>query len=134
MQHGFGLGKRKTILYIEDNLDNPKFVERALSLKNYRIKFLAAMQGSSGLEMAAQNKPDVILLDIHLPDITGDVVLRQLQANDATRAIPVIVLSADATPSQIARLRAEGATDYLTKPLNLKKLYQTLEQVLKRYQ
>ncbi len=88
------------------------------------------MQGSLGLELAAEHQPDLILLDVHLPDIMGDEVLRRLQAEPRTRAIPVMVLSADATPGHIARLRDAGARAYLTKPLDVKQFLATLEEIL----
>ncbi len=120
-----------TILCIEDNLSNITLIEQALAQQNYSVRFLTAMQGSVGLELAAQHTPDLILLDVHLPDITGDVVLRHLKAEPATQEIPVVVLSADATPSQIERLLAAGAQAYLTKPLDLKQLFSVLNQFLK---
>ena len=89
------------------------------------------MQGRIGLELARQHVPDLILLDLHLPDIPGEVVLRRLRAEPATRDIPVVVLSADAMPSQIAGLLAAGTKAYLTKPLNLRQFLQVLEETLK---
>ena len=66
--------------------------------------------------------PDVILLDLHLPDLPGEEVHNRLQAEAATRDIPVIVVSADATARSIRRLRARGVSGYLTKPVNLREL------------
>ncbi len=88
------------------------------------------MQGSVGLELAVQHLPDLILLDVHLPDIMGDVVLRRLKDEATTRDIPVVVLSADATPSQVERLLSGGAHAYLTKPFDLKQFFQVLQQVI----
>ena len=68
------------------------------------------------------SKADVILLDLHLPDMHGSEVLAMLKADEGTREVPVVVLSADATASQIQRLNASGAVDYLTKPIELPKL------------
>ncbi len=121
----------KTILYIEDNLSNIKLIERALSEQNYSIKLLTAMQGSVGLELAAQHAPDLILLDMHLPDITGDAVLGHLKTDAATQKIPVVVLSADATPSRVERLLSGGAEAYLTKPLDLKRFFQVVEGTMR---
>ena len=121
-----------TILYIEDNLSNISLIEHALSAQDYHVKLLTAMQGSVGLELAAQHTPDLILLDVHLPDIMGDAVLRHLKASALTQSIPVVVLSADATPSQVERLLSGGAQSYLTKPLDLKQFFEVLEQVLSR--
>ena len=119
-----------TILYIEDNLSNINLIEQVLADFDYHL--LTAMQGRVGLELASQHHPDFILLDIHLPDINGDVVLRHLKDNTATRDIPVVILSADATPSQIERLLAAGAEDYLTKPLDLKQFFSVLEKIMSR--
>jgi len=121
-----------TILYIEDNLSNINLIERVLSDKNYRARLLTAMQGSVGLELAFQHRPDLILLDVHLPDIMGDEVLRRLKADAAMRDIPVVVLSADATRSQIERLLAGGAESYLAKPLDLRQFFGVLDQVLNK--
>jgi signal transduction histidine kinase len=118
-----------TILYIEDNLSNLRLVERIL-IRHPHLKLLAAMQGGLGLELARQHLPDLILLDLHLPDIGGDEVLQQLRAIAETRDIPVIIISADATPRQIERLLLAGAANYLTKPLDIKRFLQTLEENL----
>jgi CheY-like chemotaxis protein len=85
------------------------------------------MQGLLGLELALRHKPDLILLDIHLPDIGGAEVLARLRAEELTRDIPVVVLSADATKSQIDRLLAAGAHDYLTKPLDVDHFLKVIE-------
>ena len=112
-------GPSRTILYIEDNLSNVRLIERILA-RWPRAKLITAMQGRLGLELAREHRPNLILLDLHLPDTTGADVLRRLQAEAATRTIPVIVISADATPGQIDRLLAIGARAYLTKPLDVK--------------
>jgi CheY-like chemotaxis protein len=91
------------------------------------IKLLTAMQGSIGLDLARRSSPDLILLDLHLPDLPGWEVLAQLQASEATRQIPIIVISADATSNQIERLMNAGARAYLTKPLDVAEFYRALE-------
>jgi CheY-like chemotaxis protein len=80
---------------------------------------LPAIQGQLGIELAKLHVPDLVLLDLHLPDMDGEQVLRRLKADHRTRAIPVIVLSADATPSQRERLMDRGAADYVTKPIEI---------------
>jgi CheY-like chemotaxis protein len=87
------------------------------------------MQGKLGVDLARQHRPDLILLDLHLPDLHGREVLQQLKRDPATAAIPVIVLSADATPAQVERLRAAGAADYATKPIDLEWLLDTVTAV-----
>ena len=119
------------VLYIEDNVANVQLIEHVLSFRS-QVKLLTAMQGRLGLEFAIENRPDLILLDLHLPDIRGDVVLRELQADSRTRGIPTIMISADATPGEIRRLRDAGATDYLTKPLDVEKLLHILDEHLRR--
>jgi PAS domain S-box-containing protein len=122
-----------TVLYVEDNLSNFKLIEELMALRP-GVKLIPAMQGRMGLDLARQNHPDVILLDVHLPDISGDEVLRRLRDDPETRHIPVVVISADATPRQIDRLRAAGAREYLTKPLDVKKLLALLDELLKEYE
>src|SRR5438445_7222354 len=118
-----------TILYVEDNLANLKLIERAL---NHRpeVVLLTAMRGNLGLDLARQHQPDLILLDLHLPDMPGQEVLRHLQADPRIRDIPVIVISADATPSQIRDLLAMGARAYLTKPIDVSRFFGTIDEAL----
>ena len=114
-----------TVLYIEDNLSNLRLIEMVFAdWKN--LTLIPAMQGQIGLELAREHHPDLILLDLHLPDLMGDKVLARLKADPATRAIPVVILSADATSKQIDSLLAGGAVDYLTKPLDLNRLFEVL--------
>ena len=80
--------------------------------------------------MARARQPDLILLDLHLPDLPGWEVLAKLQADAGTRDIPVVIISADATPGRIERLRAAGAREYLTKPIDVPTLMNVLRQHL----
>ncbi|MDQ3928886.1 MAG: response regulator, partial [Chloroflexota bacterium] len=119
----------RQVLYIEDNLSNLRLIERILERRtNFRL--LSAMHGGLGLELARDQRPDLIILDLHLPDMHGDEVLQRLQASPETAGIPVVILSADATPGQIERLLATGATAYLTKPLDVKEFIQVLDGTL----
>jgi CheY-like chemotaxis protein len=122
-------GDTRTILYIEDNLSNLTLIEQILE-EQPEINLLTATEGKVGLELAGQHSPDLILLDLHLPDLPGWTVLARLQADDATRHIPVIVISADATVNQIKRLMAAGAHTYLTKPIDVTEFFHVLEQTL----
>jgi CheY-like chemotaxis protein len=110
----------RTLLYIEDNLSNLRLVERILE-RRPEVRLISAMQGSLGLELARQHFPDLILLDLHLPDMQGDEIMRQLRADPRTERIPIVMISADATPEQIERLRRSGANDYLTKPIDVRR-------------
>jgi PAS domain S-box-containing protein len=118
-----------TLLYVEDNLANLALVKRILA-RRPDITVVSAMQGELALELAAVHQPDLILLDLHLPGIPGDEVLRRLRQGAATRAIPVIVVSADATTGQPARLVGAGAQAYLTKPLDVRHFMRAVEDAL----
>jgi len=122
---------RCSILYIEDDAANFRLVERVLQAEG-DVNVLHTMQGKLGLDIAREHQPDLILLDLHLPDIHGSDVLARLRARPETGHIPVVVLSADATAAQIARLRAAGAADYLTKPLEVEQLVAAIWTALDR--
>ena len=94
------------------------------------IKVITAMQGSLGIELARQHLPDLILLDLHLPDMHGRDVLKRLRREEATADIPVVVISADATSGQIKRLKTEGACDYLTKPFEIAEFFRVITETL----
>ena len=86
------------------------------------IRLRSETSGRAGIDRATRDMPDIILLDLHLPDINGDQVLSELKAEPATAAIPVVVLSADASRGVVHRLLASGALAYLTKPIELAEL------------
>ncbi len=118
-----------TILYIEDNLANLTLVETILDMEP-EITLLPALQGQLGIELACEHRPDLILLDLHLPDIPGAEVLRRLRSNSATRDIPVVVISADAMHGSVERLMRSGANAYLTKPLDVDQFIETVRRFL----
>jgi PAS domain S-box-containing protein len=117
--------KPQLILYIEDNLSNLTLVERILE-RRVSVELISAMQGTLGLELARQHHPDLIVLDLHLPDMPGSEVLTRLKTDPTTREIPVIVLTADASGRQSERVRQLGAIDYLTKPLDVSKFIEII--------
>jgi PAS domain S-box-containing protein len=119
----------RTVLYVEDNLSNLRLVERILA-RRPSARLITAMQGGLALELAREHRPDLILLDVHLPDIDGDEVLRRLRADPETRDIPVVAVSAEATPRKIERFLAAGARAYLTKPLDVKQFLQAVDEAL----
>jgi CheY-like chemotaxis protein len=125
------MGEPHVILYIEDNAANLRLVERIFE-RRPDIRMLSAARGLVGLEMARAHQPAVVLLDLHLPDIDGDEVLRRLRTDELTEAIPVVILSADANDRQIQRLLEAGAAAYLTKPLDIHKLVETVDEVIPR--
>ena len=118
-----------TILQIEDNPANLKLVERVLE-GFPGVRVISAPQGRLGLELARQHDLDVILLDLNLPDISGFEILRILRADPATRDIPVIVISADATKEQVRRLLDAGARAYVTKPLEVAQFAKVVGEAL----
>ncbi len=122
-------GRLCDVLYVEDDEANFTLVERILE---YRpgIQLTHACDGQRGLRMAKGCQPRMILLDLNLPDIHGSEVLRQLQENQATAQIPVVILSADASASQIERLLAAGAKNYLTKPFYIDHFLAVIDEFL----
>lgn len=122
-------GRSYKVLCIEDNPSNLRLIE-AIFKKRSGITLLAAIQGRVGLDLARQHEPDLILLDLNLPDVHGSEVLARLQQSPTTRDIPVIVISADATPPQIEKLLDAGAKAFLTKPLDIGQFLHTLDELL----
>ncbi len=106
------------LLYVEDDLVNFTLVERILEYRP-KVKLMHAPRGQIGVELAESHLPKLVLLDLNLPDMHGSDVLKALQQNPATAEIPVVVLSANATPSQIEKLLTAGAKNYLTKPFDI---------------
>jgi CheY-like chemotaxis protein len=94
------------------------------------MKVIAAMQGRLGLELAREHQPVLVLLDLHLPDMDGEQVLQRLRDDPATAAIPVVIVSADATHGQVQRLLTAGAFAYLTKPIDVRELLGLLDKTL----
>ncbi len=107
-----------TVLYVEDDAANAALMGYIIALRP-SITLLEAETGVSGVALAQERRPDLILLDFHLPDINGDQVLERLLGDPRTAEIPVVILSGDATPAQIRRLLALGAYRYVTKPFNI---------------
>jgi PAS domain S-box-containing protein len=122
-------GRAHSVLCIEDNPSNLHLMEAIFELRP-QIALLTAVQGSIGLDMARQHEPDLILLDLNLPDMHGKDVMARLQQSAITRDIPIVVISADATPGQVKQLLAAGARDYLTKPLDVDLFLCTLDKFL----
>ncbi|HUG40918.1 MAG TPA: ATP-binding protein [Longimicrobiales bacterium] len=118
-----------TILYIEDNPSNFKLVERVLGRRS-GVRLLTAMQGGLGLEMAREHQPDLILLDLHLPDIHGSEVMRRIREDSVLSRTPVIIISADVTSNQVTQLLDAGAQAYLPKPLDVLEFLCVVDEVL----
>jgi len=122
-------GPIHTILCIEDDPSNLRLIERILANRP-GVRLLKAIRGRMGLDLAREHHPDLIVVDVHLPDIPGDHVIGSLRNDPATGRTPVIVTSADATPKQRKRLVAAGATEYLSKPLDVKRFLAVVDESL----
>jgi CheY-like chemotaxis protein len=117
------------VLYIEDDPNTFTSVKLLLGTKR-SLKVSRATNGQTGIALAQTHAPKLILLDLDLPDIHGSEVIQHLQKDPVTAAVPVIVVSGDATPSQIERLLVLGARNYLTKPLTAEPFLAVVDQVL----
>jgi CheY-like chemotaxis protein len=118
-----------TIVYVEDNAANLQLVERALA-RQPNLRLLTATDGRHGIELVLEARPDLVLLDLHLPDVSGEEVLDELASRPETARIPVVVVSAAASKGRVQRLQERGARAYLTKPIDLAELYEVVHGVL----
>ena len=119
-----------TVLVIEDEADVLELVRYNLTKSGCRV--LVARDGRSGLEQARLAKPDVIVLDLMLPQMRGEDVCRKLKAHEATASIPVIMLTAKAQPEERVAGLELGADDYVTKPFSPRELVLRVQAVLRR--
>jgi PAS domain S-box-containing protein len=124
------IGRTRTLLYVEDNPANLMLVEDLIA-RRPDLHLLSAMDGNRGVEIARASRPDVILMDINLPGISGIQALKILRADPATAHIPVVALSANAIPRDIERGLEAGFFRYLTKPIKVNEFMDTLDEVLK---
>ena len=115
------------VLYVEDVVANVRLVEEIFA-RRPSIRLIPAMQGQLGIELARDHHPHLIFLDLHLPDIAGVDVLAALRRDAATRAIPVVILTADATRQELDRLRRLGARSYETKPIGVRRLLELVDE------
>jgi two-component system, cell cycle response regulator DivK len=118
------------ILYVEDNVDNMILVRRALEARGY--EFIWAQNGTSGVELAETNMPDVILLDINLPDIDGYEVARRLRNSGKSSLVyvPIIAVTANALRGDAEKALAAGCDVYMSKPINIRELWARVEGFL----
>lgn len=123
------LRKKGLVLYVEDNPSNILLIEKVLA-RLPGVDLITAMQGSIGLDMTKVHKPELILLDLHLPDMHGEKVLEQLRAITETKDIPVIIMSADATKGQVDHMLSVGAAAYLTKPIDVREFLNIVGEML----
>ena len=120
-ESGLGLRAAISVLYIEDNPSNVRLVEKIFGLSS-DLGLHVAREGSTGVALARELHPDLVLLDLHLPDIPGEQVLAAIRGDQELAETPVVIVSADASPVQAKRLLAAGANGYLTKPFDIDQL------------
>ena len=116
------------ILVIEDHAPNATLVVDLLSFYGFRVSW--ASDGEKGLEMLKADRPDLILMDIQMPKMDGYALTRQLKADDETRAIPIVALTACAMVGDAERALEAGCDGYLTKPVNTRELPKTVKRFL----
>ncbi|SDS16352.1 PAS domain-containing sensor histidine kinase [Opitutus sp. GAS368] len=121
---------RRTLLYVEDNPANMELVEQLIALRP-DIKLITAVNGTLGIELARTTRPTMILMDINLPGLSGIKALKILQEDPATAHIPIVALSANAMPRDIAKGLEAGFFRYLTKPIKVNEFMDTLNIALK---
>ncbi|HAT33408.1 MAG TPA: hypothetical protein DCW29_21945 [Janthinobacterium sp.] len=120
-----------TLLYIEDNQANLELVQALLERRD-DVSLLSAADGNQGLRLARAHGPDVILLDINLPDMNGMDLMRTLRADPATVHIPVMALSSNAFPRQIEKGSEAGFSRYMTKPFGFAEFTDALDALLRQ--
>jgi two-component system, cell cycle response regulator DivK len=118
------------ILLVEDNEMNRDMLSRRLERKGYEV--VMAVDGQAGLEMASAEKPDLILMDMSLPVLNGWEATRQIKANPGTKTIPVIALTAHAMANDREKALEAGCEDYDTKPIEMPRLLEKMEALLKK--
>lgn len=116
------------VLIVEDNEKNMKLARDVLQAKGYST--LEAVTGEEGVKLAKEKKPDLVLMDIQLPGISGIEAFKQIRGNASTKAIPVIALTASVTPTDRTAISAAGFDAFLGKPINLKEFIDTVKRLL----
>ena len=117
-----------TILIVEDNEKNMKLVRDILRHKGHVT--LEAVTGEEGVRLARERRPDLVLMDIQLPDIDGTVALRRIRADPSLDAMPVLAVSASVMPDEQQMIVASGFDAFITKPINLKQFLDTVQRFL----
>ncbi|HEY6277609.1 MAG TPA: ATP-binding protein [Streptosporangiaceae bacterium] len=119
----------RTVIYVEDMVEGLRLVEHILRQRP-SARVIPAMLGGVALDLAAEHHPDLILLDLNLPDMSGEELLYRFQADPATSGTPIVIISADANADRMERLVAAGAVAYLTKPISVRTFLQTIDGLL----
>lgn len=120
-----------TVVYVEDNVSNRALVHNALGERD-GVTLVSATSGRDGIELIKGCIPDLVLLDLDLPDMNGHDVLKECLASPDTSQIPVVIVSADASPSMSRSLIASGASAFVTKPLDIPKFLEVIDATLRR--
>ncbi len=118
----------KLALVIEDNIDNSVLITKILGHAGYNT--LTAGRGIQGYELVLEKRPDFILLDINLPDISGEEILRKIKQDEQTKSIPVIVITSNAMLGDKARLLAAGCNCYIEKPIDPSRIIKQIKAVV----
>jgi two-component system, cell cycle response regulator DivK len=119
---------QKTILYVEDNEFNRKIVKQLLAPTKYRLR--EAADGEAGLRMAHEEAPDLILMDVQLPKMSGLEATRRLRADPQTAAIPIVVITSYALSGDAEKAKDAGATAYLAKPYSPRDLLAKIREIV----
>ena len=118
----------KTILIVEDNEKNMKLARDILRVKGYAT--LEAINGLDGVKLALEQVPDLVLMDIQLPDINGIDAFERIRGNAATAKVPVVAFTASVTTNDRSRIGDAGFDGFLGKPINLKEFLETVRRIL----
>lgn len=119
---------RPVVLHVEDNASNRRLVE-LVAAQCPGIRLVEAETGAAGIELARALRPTLVLLDLRLPDVSGEQVLHRLLADPATAELRVVLISAEARPVEATRLVAAGADAYLVKPVDVLQLRELFESI-----
>jgi len=119
-----------TVLYVEDNPSNTMLMRRIFTRRPH-IRLLVAADGDTGLEMVGEHRPDLVLLDLHLPGRSGEEVLAGIRLDPAIAATPVVIVTADLTAGIERRLHDAGATDFMSKPVDIGRLLHVVDRELR---
>jgi|SRR3954452_15108580 len=123
-------GSAKKVVIVEDNALNLKLLNDILEYRGYRI--LSTTSGEAALDLAAREMPDVVLMDIQLPDVSGIEATRRLKANAKTKSIPIIAVTAFAMSGDQAAILASGCNEYISKPFNVTELLEIVDRYAKQ--
>lgn len=122
-------GSGKKVLLVEDNHMNKILVREILTLNGYEI--IDANSGTEALKMLSMDRPDIILMDIHLPEMDGITATRIIKADEKNRSIPVLALTASAMRGEEDKILSKGFDGYVAKPIEVKKLLEAISSSLK---